>query len=139
MGRPFERRARRRGRGRTLRPQGFARQRRARDPARVYDGRLEDRPMGARWALRWTALAAASGGRGPSPAVAPATRPTAPRAHTINSLIDEILPRLVHDNWRVREAAEAELADLGELAVPRLRALVAAPAQPEMRDRAHSA
>src|SRR5687767_11189595 len=60
-----------------------------------------------------------------APPIPPATRPAAEPTHTVDSLIDEILTRLAHDNWRVRETAEAELADLAELAVPRLRALAA--------------
>src|SRR5688572_20875455 len=78
-------------------------------------------------------------GAAAAPGAAPATQPANPRTYTIDSLIDEILARLVHDNWRVREAAEAELADLGELAVPRLRALVAGSPDPEIRSRAQVA
>jgi hypothetical protein len=76
---------------------------------------------------------------GAAPGAQPATQPANPRPYTVDSLIDEILTRLVHDNWRVRAAAEAELADLGELAVPRLRALVARSPNPEIRTRARAA
>ena len=83
--------------------------------------------------------AAAAAAPGAAPGAAPATQPAAPRTYTIDSLIDEILARLVHDNWRVREAAEAELADLAELAVPRLRALADDSPNPEIRTRARAA
>ena len=62
-------------------------------------------------------------------------KPTPPS----KSAIDALVKQLSHDDWKLREKAQADLARFGPEAVPTLEALLAETKDPELRARAETA